>query len=77
MQKKQKKNFLAMIRDRKGVSMIEYALLAALLALVSVGVLTNLGGAVEDKFTALEKSVGAVKETPTASTRTAAGTTEP
>lgn len=39
------------LRARKGVAMIEYALLAALIALALVGVITTLGGDIGNVFT--------------------------
>lgn len=40
-------------RDEEGATMIEYALIAALLSVVAIGVLTNIGGALVTKFEAV------------------------
>jgi pilus assembly protein Flp/PilA len=41
----------ASARLQRGQSMIEYALIAALVAIVLIGALVALGGAIEAKFT--------------------------
>ena len=38
------------LRDESGVTAIEYGLIAALIAVVIIAVLTELGGAISDKF---------------------------
>lgn len=38
------------IRDESGVTAIEYGLIAALIAVVIITALTNLGTAINDKF---------------------------
>ncbi len=49
------------LRSRKGVAMIEYALLAALIALALVGIITTLGADIGGVFTAISgKLTGAV-----------------
>ena len=40
-----------LVRLQGGQSMIEYALIAALVAIVLIGALVALGGAIEAKFT--------------------------
>lgn len=42
---------------QRGVSMIEYALIAALIAVVAIVALTQLGGNVEDKFSEVGTAV--------------------
>ncbi|MDN0085047.1 Flp family type IVb pilin [Crenobacter sp. SG2305] len=41
------------IRDERGVSAIEYGLIAGLIAAGLVGVLTTLGGDIKDLFTSI------------------------
>ena len=43
-----------LVREEDAQDLIEYALLAALLALVSVAVLTTLGPVIADKFTEIQ-----------------------
>lgn len=46
------KNFFS-IKAQKGVTMIEYALIAAMVAVVSIGALTDVGEGLKDVFTAI------------------------
>lgn len=45
--------------DDEGQDLIEYALLAALIALAAVGGITMLGNALSNKYASLASSVGA------------------
>lgn len=45
------------LANKKGAAMVEYALLAALIAVVAVGTITNLGTAVNAKFNSLVTSI--------------------
>lgn len=45
------------IRDEEGVTMIEYALLAALIAVVAIGIITTVGGDVVNVFTAISTAL--------------------
>lgn len=36
--------------DERGAALVEYALLVALIAVVSIAILTTLGGGIRDKF---------------------------
>ncbi|RYY16029.1 MAG: Flp family type IVb pilin [Alphaproteobacteria bacterium] len=45
------------LANKKGAAMVEYALLAALIAVVAVGTITSLGTAVNTKFNALVTSI--------------------
>ena len=45
------------LANKKGAAMVEYALLAALIAVVAVGTITSLGTAVNTKFQALVTSI--------------------
>lgn len=44
-------------KNQKGAAMIEYALLAALIALAAILVLTNLGSGVKDVFTDIQTAL--------------------
>ena len=44
-------------KNQKGVTMIEYALIAALIAVVAVAVLTDVGTALVAKFTAIKSAL--------------------
>lgn len=48
------KNF---IREEDGVTAIEYALIAALIAAVIVGVVTTLGGNIKNVFDGIAKKI--------------------
>lgn len=52
------KNF---IRNEEGQGLTEYAILAALLVVVVIGILTTLGGTMKDKFTQINKSIKSAK----------------
>jgi pilus assembly protein Flp/PilA len=43
----------ATLRDKKGVTMLEYALIAALIAVAAVTILTTLGGTVSGVFSTI------------------------
>lgn len=45
------------LANKKGAAMVEYALLAALIAVVSVVAITSLGTGISQKFTALSTSI--------------------
>ena len=44
-------------RDERGASLVEYALLVALIALVAVAAVTFLGGAASNKFSKIGSAV--------------------
>jgi pilus assembly protein Flp/PilA len=44
-------------KNQKGVTMIEYALIAALIAVVAVTVLTDVGTALVSKFTQVKSAL--------------------
>ncbi len=52
-----KVNKLLSAKSQKGVTMIEYALIAALIAVVAVVVLTDVGTALVSKFTAIKNAL--------------------
>ena len=45
-------------KNQKGVTMIEYALIAALIAVAAVTVLSPVGTAIKEKFSAVLTSLG-------------------
>ncbi|MFN7982043.1 MAG: Flp family type IVb pilin [Vicinamibacterales bacterium] len=45
------------VQDTEGQDLIEYALLAALIALAAVTAMTNLGGAINSRFEAVSSSL--------------------
>lgn len=45
------------LSSKKGAAMVEYALLAALIAVVAVASLTALGGSITAKFTSISRSI--------------------
>jgi len=53
-----KKVVLELLRDTDGQDLIEYALLAALIALAAITAMTALGGAINTKFGAISTSLG-------------------
>ncbi len=53
------KNFvLRFIKDEDGQDLIEYALLAALIALAAITAMQALGGAINQKFSDVSTSLG-------------------
>ena len=47
------RTWLALRFDKRGVTAMEYGLIAALIAVVIIGALTSLGTTLSDKFTAI------------------------
>jgi len=47
----------ARIDDDRGASLVEYALLVALIAVVCIAAVTALGGSASDKFTEVGNSI--------------------
>ncbi len=45
------------LANKKGAAMVEYALLAALIAVVAVGTITTLGTSINTKFNSLVTSI--------------------
>jgi pilus assembly protein Flp/PilA len=45
-------------RDERGASLVEYALLVALIALVCIGAVTMLGGVLADKYSSAASGLG-------------------
>jgi pilus assembly protein Flp/PilA len=48
---------MTFVKDEEGATMVEYALMVALIAVVAVGAVRLLGGAVNTKFGAAETEV--------------------
>jgi pilus assembly protein Flp/PilA len=47
--------FFLRLREERGASLVEYALLLALIALVCIAALTSLGGSVSSKFSSVSQ----------------------
>lgn len=45
------------LRNNKGASMVEYGILVALIAVVSIGVITSIGSTLNTKFSAVNTSL--------------------
>ena len=54
------------LRDEQGVTMVEYGLIAALIAIVAVTALTNVGDAIKGIFQTICTKLGGTNCTPTA-----------
>lgn len=52
-----RRHFIDLGRDRRGVSAVEYALVAALIAAVIIGVVTTLGTNVQSVFSGVGASI--------------------
>ena len=51
------RNFLNLLRDRRGATAIEYALIASLISIAALGAFGNLGGKVDNKFIAVNQAL--------------------
>ncbi|MFM7068957.1 MAG: Flp family type IVb pilin [Actinomycetes bacterium] len=49
---------MAQTRTERGASLVEYALLVALIAVVCIGAVTFLGGSAKNKFSSVGTSLG-------------------
>jgi pilus assembly protein Flp/PilA len=47
----------SMLEDEKGATMVEYALMVALIAVVALGAVTTLGGNVSTEFTKIATAI--------------------
>ena len=54
------RTWLALRADRRGVTMLEYGLIAALISVVCIGVVSSLGTDLSSVFSNLGQSIGAV-----------------
>ena len=45
------------VKSQKGVTMIEYALIAALVAVVAIGAITALGGSIQSTFQSISDAI--------------------
>jgi pilus assembly protein Flp/PilA len=52
------RTWLALRFDKRGVTAMEYGLIAALIAVVIITAVTNIGTALNTKFTAIETALG-------------------
>lgn len=52
------KRILDVFRSEKGASLVEYALIAALIAVVAIGALTLLGGNIQNKLRNVANAIG-------------------
>lgn len=52
------KKIMAFLKDEEGTSLIEYGLLATLIALVLIGTLTTLGATLQAKFQSIVDQLG-------------------
>ncbi len=57
-------SFLSLVRDDSGQDLIEYALLGGFVSLLVVGVVTNLGVAVNGIYGGIDTQVGAIPGGP-------------
>ena len=48
----------AQAKSERGASLVEYALLVALIAVVCIAAVTLLGGAADDKFSSVASAIG-------------------
>lgn len=53
-----KKNLVNFFKEEDGATLAEYGLLLALIAVVALTTLTNLGTAINTKFTAIKTALG-------------------
>ena len=51
------RNLLNPIKDSRGATAIEYALVASLISIAAIGAFQNLGTSVETKFNAIDKAI--------------------
>ena len=53
-----------LVRDERGATAVEYGLMVALIAVVIIGAVIALGGALDDTFTEVGTEVGNATATP-------------
>ena len=51
------RNLLKLIKDSRGATAIEYALIASLLSVAAITAFSNLGASVEAKFNTIDQSI--------------------
>jgi pilus assembly protein Flp/PilA len=69
------KNFIKFLKDKSGVTAIEYGLIAALVGVAIIGGVTLLGGGLNSMFTDVNTTLGAASPTSTTDTTTTDTTT--
>jgi len=52
-----KTSLMTLVRDDSGATLVEYGLLLALIAVVSIAILTALGGKIKTMFTKVDSSI--------------------
>lgn len=52
-----KTSLMNLVRDDSGATLVEYGLLLALIAVVSIAILTTLGGQVKGMFTSVSNAI--------------------
>ncbi|MEW5932414.1 MAG: Flp family type IVb pilin [Bacillota bacterium] len=52
------RRILDVFRSERGASLVEYALIAALIAVVAIGALTLLGGNIQNKLRNVANAIG-------------------
>lgn len=52
------RRILDVFRSEKGASLVEYALIAALIAVVAIGALTLLGGSIRNQLQNVANAIG-------------------
>jgi pilus assembly protein Flp/PilA len=53
------KKLISFFKDEEGATMVEYALMLALIAAVCVGIVTTLGGTSQTTFTSVDSAMTA------------------
>lgn len=51
-----------LVRDQRGAGLVEYAMLAGLVAIAAIAAFSTFGGAVSDKITKQATTVGTITE---------------
>ena len=54
-------SLLKFLKDENGASLAEYGLLVALIAVVAIAMMTSLGTAIKDKFSAIGTAITGAK----------------
>lgn len=54
-----KKHIINFLKDESGATMVEYAILVALISVASIVIIATLGGQINDAFTAVSTTLNA------------------